>query len=89
MARIDIQFTFSSLAATRDWLNSDMACAFTRAYAAARQFLNEGPAAEIAALEQSWVAEVSPSGLAAVSLQLSVAGGAGRHMWKSHWPLSI
>ena len=45
---------FSSLAASRDWLGSDMAAAFTRAYAAATPFLNEAPAQEIAALEQSW-----------------------------------
>jgi NitT/TauT family transport system substrate-binding protein len=54
---------FSSLAASRDWLNSDMACAFTRAYANARRFLNEAPAAEIAALEQSWFPDIAPSAL--------------------------
>jgi NitT/TauT family transport system substrate-binding protein len=54
---------FSSLAASREWLGSDMARAFTRAYAAARQFLNEAPAVEIAALEQSWFPEVSPEAL--------------------------
>ena len=55
---------FSSLAASRDWLGSDMATAFTRAYAAARRFLNEAPAQEIAALEQSWFPGVSPEALA-------------------------
>jgi NitT/TauT family transport system substrate-binding protein len=50
---------FSSLAASRDWLDSDMAPAFTRAYAAARRFLNEAPAQEIAAVEQSWFPGVS------------------------------
>ena len=54
---------FSSLAAARDWLDTDMACAFTRAYAAARQFLNDAPAAEIAAIEQSWFPGVSPDAL--------------------------
>jgi NitT/TauT family transport system substrate-binding protein len=54
---------FSSLAASRDWLGSDMARAFTRAYANARRFLNEAPAAEIAAVEQSWFPEVSPGAL--------------------------
>jgi NitT/TauT family transport system substrate-binding protein len=54
---------FSSLAASRDWLGSDMAGAFTRAYANARRFLNEAPAAEIAAVEQSWFPEVSPEAL--------------------------
>jgi NitT/TauT family transport system substrate-binding protein len=54
---------FSSLAASRDWLDSDMASAFTRAYAAARRFLNEAPAQEIAAIEQSWFPGVSPDAL--------------------------
>lgn len=54
---------FSSLAASRDWLESDMASAFTRAYAGARRFLNEAPAQEIAALEQSWFPGVSPDAL--------------------------
>jgi NitT/TauT family transport system substrate-binding protein len=54
---------FSSLAASRDWLDSEMACAFTRAYANARRFLNEAPAAEIAALEQSWFPDITPSAL--------------------------
>ena len=40
---------FSSLAASREWLGTDMARAFTRAYSAARRFLNEAPAQEIAA----------------------------------------
>ena len=50
---------FSSLAASPDWLDTEMASAFTRAYAAARRFLNEAPAQEIAALEQSWFPGVS------------------------------
>ena len=54
---------FSSLAASRDWLNSDMARAFTRAYAGARQFLNEAPAREIAELEQAWFPGISPDAL--------------------------
>jgi NitT/TauT family transport system substrate-binding protein len=54
---------FSSLAASREWLDTDMASAFTRAYAAARRLLNEAPAQEIAALEQSWFPGVSPDAL--------------------------
>ena len=54
---------FSSLAASRDWLDSDQAQAFTRAYANARRFLNEAPAAKIAAVEQSWFPEVSREAL--------------------------
>lgn len=42
---------FSSLAATRDWLETDMAKAFMRAYRRTRQYINETPAAEIAAAE--------------------------------------
>jgi NitT/TauT family transport system substrate-binding protein len=54
---------FSSLAASREWLDSDMARAFTRAYSAARRFLNDAPAEEIAAVEQSWFPGVSPDAL--------------------------
>lgn len=42
---------FSSLAASREWLETDVASAFTRAYANARRYLNETPAKEIAAAE--------------------------------------
>ena len=42
---------FSSLAATREWLGGDMAKAFMRAYRKARLWINEAPAAEIAAAE--------------------------------------
>jgi NitT/TauT family transport system substrate-binding protein len=54
---------FSSLAASREWLGTDMARAFTRAYANARQYLNETPASEIAAVEQSYFPDISPSAL--------------------------
>jgi len=54
---------FSSLAAARDWLEGDMARAFTRAYANARRFLNEAPAAQIAAVEQSWFPGIEPAAL--------------------------
>ena len=42
---------FSSLCASRDWLETDMARAFVRAYRAARQHVNEAPADEIAAAQ--------------------------------------
>ena len=42
---------FSSLAATRDWLETDMAKAFMRAYRKTRVYMNEAPAAEIAQAE--------------------------------------
>ena len=44
---------FSSLATTRDWLGSDMATSFMRAYRKARQWINTAPAAEIAKVEKS------------------------------------
>lgn len=42
---------FSSLSASRDWLKTDMAVAFMRAYKKSLAFVIEAPAAEIAALE--------------------------------------
>ena len=42
---------FSSLAATKEWLEGDMAKAFMRAYRKTRAYINEAPAAEIAAAE--------------------------------------
>ena len=42
---------FSSLAATREWLESDMARAFMRAYRKTRRYINETPASEIARAE--------------------------------------
>jgi len=49
---------FSSLAATREWLESDMARAFMRAYRKTRAYVNEAPAAEIAAAEAPHFPEV-------------------------------
>jgi len=54
---------FSSLAASRDWLETDMARAFTRAYTKARQYLNEAPASEIAAVEQSYFPDINATAL--------------------------
>ncbi len=45
---------FSSLAATRDWLQGDMARAFTRAYAKTRRYMNEESAREIAEAQRSY-----------------------------------
>ena len=45
---------FSSLAATRDWLKTDMAKAFIRAYKKTRAYMNETPAAEIARAEKPY-----------------------------------
>lgn len=45
---------FSSLAATREWLQTDMAKAFMRAYRKTRIYMNESPAAEIARAEKPY-----------------------------------
>lgn len=54
---------FSSLAASLEWLQTDEAAAFTRAYAATREFMQQAPAAEIAALQQAWFPGVDPTAL--------------------------
>ncbi len=45
---------FSSLAADLDWLNTDMAMAFMRAYQKARHYMNEETADNIAASQQEY-----------------------------------
>jgi NitT/TauT family transport system substrate-binding protein len=52
---------FSSLAATRAWLATDLARAFMRAYRKARQWLLATPAAEVARAEASFFAEIHPA----------------------------
>ncbi len=54
---------FSSLCARRDWLETDMARAFTRAYRRARLWLNETPAAEVARAERSFFPEIDVEAL--------------------------
>lgn len=49
---------FSSLAASREWVESDMARAFMRAYAKTRLYMNETPAAEIAAAEKAYFPKI-------------------------------
>ena len=56
---------FSSLAATREWLRTDMARAFMRAYRKTRVYMNEAPAAEIARAEQPYFPGIDVSALAA------------------------
>jgi NitT/TauT family transport system substrate-binding protein len=48
---------FSSLAATREWLDSEMAKAFMRAYRKTRKYINETPAREIAEAEAGFFPE--------------------------------
>ena len=54
---------FSSLAASREWLNTDTAKAFTRAYANARRYLNETSAKQIAATELPYFPGISETAL--------------------------
>ena len=55
---------FSSLAATRAWLKTDMAKAFIRAYRKTRAYLNATPAAEIARTEKPYFPEIDQKALA-------------------------
>ena len=56
---------FSSLAATRAWLGTDMARRFMRAYRKARQWLLATPAAEVAKAEASFFPEINQAVLIA------------------------
>ena len=55
---------FSSLAATREWLTTDMAKAFVRAYRKTRQYMNDAPAAEIAKAEKPYFPKIGEAVLA-------------------------
>ncbi|RMF05572.1 MAG: ABC transporter substrate-binding protein, partial [Alphaproteobacteria bacterium] len=55
---------FSSLASTREWLQSDMAKAFMRAYKKTRIYMNETPAAEIARAEKPFFPDIDEDVLA-------------------------
>jgi NitT/TauT family transport system substrate-binding protein len=55
---------FSSLAATRDWLATDMAKAFMRAYRKTRRYMNETPAAQIAKAEKPYFPDIDEKVLA-------------------------
>jgi NitT/TauT family transport system substrate-binding protein len=56
---------FSSLAATRAWLQTDMARGFMRAYRKARAWLLATPAADVAKAEASFFPEIDPAVLTA------------------------
>jgi NitT/TauT family transport system substrate-binding protein len=67
---------FSSLAATREWLGSDMAKAFMRAYRKTRQYMNEAPAAEIAKAENPYfpkIGERCPANLPNARFSMAVS----------------
>jgi len=55
---------FSSVAATRDWLKTDMARAFMRAYRKTRAYMNDTPAAEIARAEKPYFPDIDERVLA-------------------------
>ncbi|HYC44918.1 MAG TPA: ABC transporter substrate-binding protein [Burkholderiales bacterium] len=55
---------FSSLAATREWLKTDMAKAFMRAYRKTRIYMNETAAAEIARVQKPYFPDIDESVLA-------------------------
>ncbi len=55
---------FSSVAARREWLETDMAKAFMRAYQKTRVYMNETPAAEIAKAEKPCFPDIDESVLA-------------------------
>jgi NitT/TauT family transport system substrate-binding protein len=52
---------FSSLAATREWLGTDMAKRFMAAYRKARAWLIATPAAEVAKVEAAFFPDIDPS----------------------------
>lgn len=56
---------FSSLATLPDWLETDMAAAFMRAYRRTRRYVTETPAEEIAAAEAAYFTDIDPKVLAA------------------------
>ncbi|MBT5895043.1 MAG: ABC transporter substrate-binding protein [Rhodospirillaceae bacterium] len=55
---------FSSLAATPEWLDTDMAAAFVRAYRKTRAYLNNAPATEIARAEKPYFPDIDEAVLA-------------------------
>ena len=55
---------FSSLAATREWLGTEMAKAFMRAYRKTRVYMNETPAAGIARAEKPYFPDIDEKVLA-------------------------
>ena len=55
---------FSSLAAKREWLETDMAKAFMRAYKKTRAYMNDTPAAEIARAEKEYFPNIDEEVLA-------------------------
>ena len=70
---------FSSLCARPDWLGTDMARAFVRAYRKARLWLNETPAGEVARAEKSYFPDIDLS-----VLERCIASYQGLGCWAPH-----
>ncbi len=75
---------FSSVAATRDWLETDMARAFTRAYRKTRAYMNDTPAAEIARAEKPYFPDTDESVLAECVATYQRLGCWTRHVEITH-----
>lgn len=71
---------FSSLAASRAWLETDMARAFTRAYTNARAYMNDAPAAEIAAAQASYFPKIDQTVLERCIATYQQLGNWTRHI---------
>jgi NitT/TauT family transport system substrate-binding protein len=71
---------FSSLAATREWLTTDMAKAFMRAYRKARAWLIATPAAEVARVEAPFFRDIDQSVLAATIATYQKLGNWSPHV---------
>lgn len=65
---------FSSLCATREWLKTDMAASFMRAYRKGRQHVIDSPAEEIAALVQQFFPQITPQVLTETILAYQLLG---------------
>ena len=71
---------FSSLAAKREWLTTDMARAFMRAYRKARAWLIATPAAEVAKAEAPYFKDIDPSVLASTIAAYQKLGNWSPHV---------
>ena len=71
---------FSSLASTREWLDTDMARAFVRAYRRTREYMNDTPAAEIAKAEKPYFPKIAEDVLASCIATYQKLGCWTRHI---------
>ena len=71
---------FSSLACSSEWLGTDMARAFTRAYIKTRDYMNDAPAAEIAAAQASYFPKIDKNVLKQCIATYQKLGNWTRHI---------